>query len=129
MLAQLTACRVDTTYCSGDASEPTSNNKFGGLTYTNPGVNPPATLNIKSWIQGIGISSPSPDGLSTFDTSIDGSIGGLGTKMERMYNSQRSVPLFEFRNLDTIMTSDFEGFMANVDSAIQELHETYANAP
>ena len=81
-------------------------------------------MNIKSWIQGIGSGSPSPDELSRFDASIDGSIGGLGTRMEKMYNSQRLVPLFEFRNLNDIKTSEFEAFMTEVDLAIQDLHKT-----
>jgi len=49
--------------------------------------------------------------------------------MEMMYNSQRYVPLFEFRDLNTIETSEFEDFMTKADAAIQDLHETYANAP
>ena len=49
--------------------------------------------------------------------------------MEKMYNSQRFVPLFEFRDLFDITTSKFDSFMANVDSSIQALHETFANPP
>ena len=41
----------------------------------------------------------------------------------------RSVPLFEFRNLDDIKTSEMEDFMCKVDSTIQDLHKTYAVAP
>ena len=88
-----------------------------------------ASVNIKSWIQGIGSNSPSPDLLTSFDKNIDGSIGGFGTKMEKMYNSQRSVPLFEFRDLDGIKTSGFESFMTQADSAIQTLHKDFANPP
>ena len=90
-------------------------------------------MNIKDWITGIGsgtgVGTPPVDALSDFDRSIDASIGGLTTKMEKMYNSDRSVPLFEFRNLDTITTSEVEQFMTDVDSAIQALHGKFANAP
>ena len=86
-------------------------------------------MNIKTWIQGIGKESPSPDALSKFDESIDGSIGGLGDKMEKMYNSQRSVPLFEFRDLLDLKTSEIEKFMKEADSAIQTLHKDFADAP
>lgn len=86
-------------------------------------------MNIKSWIQGIGNGSPSPDALSKFDQSIDGSIGGLGDKMEKMYNSQRSVPLFEFRDLFDVPTSQIEDFMTKVDTAIQTLHKDFADSP
>lgn len=85
-------------------------------------------MNIKAWIQGIGTGSPSPDLLTAFDATIDGSIGGLGNKMEKFYNSRRSAPLFEFRDLQLMpRASEFAGFMANVDSAIQKLHNTFGN--
>ena len=126
-------CRVDTDYCTGPLTAPVSNNKLGGLVYSNSATNPPTTVNIKDWITGIGsgtgLGTPPVDALSNFDRSIDASIGGLATKMEKMYNSQRSTPLFEFRNLDTIQTSGVEQFMTNVDSAIQALHGQFANAP
>ena len=126
-------CRVDTDYCTGSVTAPVSNNKLGGLEYTNTATTPPTTVNIKDWITGIGtgtgVGSPPVDALSDFDRSIDNSIGGLTTRMEKMYNSQRSVPLFEFRNLDTVPTSGVEQFMTNVDSAIQTLHAKFANAP
>jgi len=86
-------------------------------------------VNIKDWIQGIGKGDPSPDLLSKFDESIDGSIDGLGDQTEKMFNSQRSVPLFEYRDLDNILTSKFEQFMIDVDSAIQKLHNDFADAP
>lgn len=80
-------------------------------------------LKIKDWIQGIGAQSPSPDLLTQFDQNIDGSIGGLGNRLEKAYNSDRLAPLFEFRDLDTIKTSAFEDFMQKVDQAIQDLHK------
>lgn len=70
------------------------------------------------------------DGLSEFDTSIDGSIGGLKTATEHVYNTQRAVPLFEFRDLVHYpTTSEFGSFMAQADEAIQALHKKFATAP
>jgi hypothetical protein len=86
-------------------------------------------VNIKTWIQGIGSGTGAKDALSVFDESIDGSIGGLKTATEKMYNSERSVPLFEFRDLVGILTSGFEKFMGDVDTSVQTLHKTFANAP
>ncbi|KAL8734328.1 MAG: hypothetical protein Q9166_001526 [cf. Caloplaca sp. 2 TL-2023] len=57
------------------------------------------------------------------------SIGGHGDKMEKMYNSQRSVPLFEFRDLFDIQTSETEDFMTKLDSTIQTLHKDFASPP
>ena len=133
--AKLTKYRVDKAYCNGPASKPVPKQNFGKLAYTNSAANPPATVNIKSWISGIGEGSPFPDELSKFDESIDSSIGGLGDKMEKMYNSQRSVPLFEFRDLFTLTTEPVTGhrgiedFMTEVDSTIQDLHKRFADPP
>lgn len=113
---------------------PVSNNRFGSLQYSNT-ANPehPTTVNIKDWITGIrsgtGIGNSAVDALSDCDRSIDKSIGGLDIGMEKMYKSQRSVPLIEFKNLDTIVTSEVEQFMHTVDSAIQTLHKDFADAP
>ena len=125
MLTLLTAHRIDSTYCSGSEDDPVPNDKFGQLSYTNP----LDSVNIKGWIEGIGRGDPSPDALTRFDQSIDSSIGGLGTQMEKMYNLDRSVPLFEFRNLDDVTTSEVEDFMNKVDSAIQDLHNNFVNPP
>lgn len=86
-------------------------------------------MNIKDWISGIGKQDPSPDLLSKFDQSIDGSIGGRGTSLEKIYDSQRSAPLFEFRNLLDKPTSELEQFMKDVDSSIQTLHKDFADPP
>lgn len=49
--------------------------------------------------------------------------------MEKIYNSDREAPIFEFRDLFDIKTSDFGQWMSDVDSAIQKLHNDFANAP
>lgn len=125
--------RVDNVFCTGPVTAPVSNGKLGGLSFSNPAKSPPVSVNSKDWISGIGsgtaIGNPPVDALSDFDRSIDTSIGGLDVKMEKMYNSQRSVPLFEFRNLDPIYTPGVEQFMKDVDSAIQTLHGDFANPP
>ena len=113
-----------------------SKNVLAGASFQNYGGNP-ASVNIKAWIQGISAQSPSPDLLTAYDKGIDGSIGGLGTSMEKMYNSRRSVPLFEFRNLNIIATKPipvanldgFESFATKADSAVQALHRQFANRP
>lgn len=110
-------------------SKPIPGDKFSGLKYTNTAPEPDVTVNIKDWIQGIGKADPSPDLLSKFDQSVDSSIGGFGTTMEKMYNSQRAAPLIEFRDLEYKQTNQIEQFMKDVDSAIQKLHKDFADAP
>lgn len=131
MLAQLTARRVDTDFCTGELSDPNPiKTTFGDLSYTLPDTNPVVTVNVKEWIQGIGKQDPSPDQLTTFDAQIDKSIGGYGTQTEKIWKSDRSAPLFEFRDLDpTLRTSGFGKFMGDVDSAIQKLHTDFAKSP
>lgn len=107
--------------------------KFGGLQYKYIGKFPkegiPTTLSIKEWIQGIDTGSPSPDLLNTFDKQYDGSISGLGTQVEKMFNLDRTSPLFEFRDLFPQNTADLGKFMGDVDSAIQTLHKNFAARP
>nr|POF22267.1 hypothetical protein CFP56_36352 [Quercus suber] len=121
---------LDTLYCTGTVDDPQSNGVFETLQYQNSDE----VLSIQKWITGIGAGSPSPDRLTTFDfEQFDGSIGGRGKVIERIYNSQRQVPLFEFRNLNGItFASDNSGpanFMTRVDQEIQNLHSTFANPP
>jgi hypothetical protein len=49
--------------------------------------------------------------------------------METLYNSNRKVPLFEFRDIPDKKTSDIEQYMADVDKEIQRLHDKYKDAP
>ncbi|KAE8374247.1 hypothetical protein BDV26DRAFT_284449 [Aspergillus bertholletiae] len=96
------------------------------LVFKNEAAKSGGTMSIKAWIEGI---ASNKDLLTTFDKSIDGSIGGLGTKTEKMYKGTRAVPLFEFRDLDAIKTSEIENFMTNIDKSIQTLHDKYKAAP
>ena len=131
---QLTLCRIDNEYCKGSLSNPVPGTKFASLQYTYegkgfPNPNNPKTVNIQQWIKGIGIHYPNPDLFSAFDRNYDSSIGGLNKATERMFNSQRLVPLFEFRDLTPIPTSAFETFMSEVDTSIQALHKKFAIQP
>ncbi|KAJ4385964.1 hypothetical protein N0V93_008855 [Gnomoniopsis smithogilvyi] len=118
---------LDKDFCTGTTAAPVPiKDKFAGLEFKNA----KKSINIKTWITGIGAGTGSVDGLSEFDTSIDGSIGGLKTATEHVYNTQRAVPLFEFRDLVHYpTTSEFESFMSQADQTIQELHKKFATAP
>lgn len=110
----------------GDPASPTPiDNKFGDLTFAQGDTK----CNIFDWIHGLDQDSQDDDDLTKFDVVIDGSIGNLHATQEKMFNSQRSVPIFEFRDLDTIQTKGMEDFMIKVDKAIQDLHNSFANPP
>ncbi|KAE8130920.1 hypothetical protein BDV38DRAFT_289176 [Aspergillus pseudotamarii] len=118
---------LDKKFCTGTAKAPVPNKVFAGLTFKNTASkSPDATLTVKAWIEGIAAKK---DLLTAFDKTIDGSIGGLGSKTEKMYQGTRNVPLFEFRDLKDITTSGIEKFMVQVDTAIQDLHKKYKVAP
>jgi hypothetical protein len=126
-LTTLTKRSIDENYCGGTVASPQpTGNKFGGLTFSQGG----AKCNIRDWIHDLDPESGDQDALSKFDEKVnDGSIGKLGTKEEKMFNSQRFVPLFEFRDLENVFTNGMEDFMGRVDKAIQDLHNKFANAP
>ncbi|KAF2492650.1 hypothetical protein BU16DRAFT_592358 [Lophium mytilinum] len=124
---------IDSDYCTGTVGNPIPGDKFEGLQYKYFGQftkqDIPTSLSIKEWIQNIDKGSPKTDMLTTFDKQFDGSIGGLGTQVERMYKLQRTAPLFEFRDLNPLFIAGFEDFMNNVDSSIQTLHKDFAARP
>lgn len=125
---------IDTDFCTGDPSNPSPiGTEFGDTNF----VEGDATCNVKDWISGLDPDSQDDDALTVFDRAIDGSVGGLGSTQEKVFNTQRSVPLFEFRDLNGVFpaTPVYPGqmtvtqFMGAVDQAIQDLHSKFANPP
>ncbi|KAJ5168163.1 uncharacterized protein N7482_003757 [Penicillium canariense] len=118
---------LDKEFCSGTLAKPVPGSKLSGLQYENANANVEAgkTMSIKSWVENMKTN----DLLRQFDQYIDGSLGGLGTRMETMYNSDRKAPLFEFRDIPDKKTSEIEQYMADVDKEIQTLHDKYKSAP
>lgn len=80
---------------------------------------------IKKWIENLG----SEDLMKEFDKTIDGSVGGLGSTMEKVLGTDRYVPLFEFRELMNQQTSTIPAFVKDVDEKLVGLHKKYKEAP
>lgn len=97
---------------SPERSEKLGEAKFGDTT-------------IKKWIESL----DSKDLLSEFDKEIDGSVGGLGSKMEKVLGTDRDVPLFEFRDLKDQKLSEMVDFVKDVDARLTKLHEDHKKAP
>ncbi|KAI0480399.1 hypothetical protein GGR56DRAFT_626001 [Xylariaceae sp. FL0804] len=116
--------QLDKDYCTGSKKKPTPKSTFRDLAWTHKGD----SVNIKSWIQGIGAGDGTTDALSALDEGIDASLGGFGKTQEKMFGSDYSVPIFEFRDLDTISTSKFGNFMATADRAVQDLHREFPHS-
>ena len=67
--------------------------------------------------------------LSSLDETVDSSIGGLKKATEEVLDTYHKVPLFGFRNLNQIRTSEWENFMKRIDESVQTIHQKFANAP
>jgi hypothetical protein len=83
---------------------------------------------MKEWIDAIEAYT-SPDPISRVDKLIDGSVGRLGNKMEKVLGTERLVPIFEFRRLGGIKASGFGNVAEEVEKAIVVYHHSMANAP
>ncbi len=82
---------------------------------------------MKDWIQGISKGN-APDTLSAADKK---SIGALGPAMENVLDTERPVPIFEFRALGHgggIVYGKFADFADEVEQEVIRLHERYAGA-
>lgn len=110
---------MDTEFCTsrGAKESPVRNKKLGEAKF--------GDTTIKQWIENL----HSKDLLAKFDREIDGSVGGLGNKMEKVLGADREVPLFEFRDLDEQYTTTMVDFVKDVDQKLKNLHQKYKEAP
>ena len=70
-----------------------------------------------------------PDALTTFDKLFYSSIGGFGTALENVPNTERAVPVFEFRGLQEIQTWETIKFANAVDGNVMTLYDKFGTAP
>lgn len=70
-----------------------------------------------------------PDALTTFDKKFYSSIGGFGTALENVPNTNRLVPIFEFRGLQPIPTWYTIKFARAVDKNVISLYDRFGTAP
>ncbi|KAI9712003.1 MAG: hypothetical protein M1820_001711 [Bogoriella megaspora] len=56
-------------------------------------------------------------------TMRHGQIGNLGNKMEKVVGGSESVPVFEFRELDTVLGSNLETAMGSYEEKVIEYHK------
>lgn len=83
---------------------------------------------MKEWIASIE-GGQSPDKLTTLDKIVDGQIGGLGTLLENVVGTNRGVPLFEFRDLNSVQASRMQGLVADAENAVLSFHDQYKGSP
>ena len=83
---------------------------------------------VQEWIQSIQ-NGPAPDRLTVLDRIIDGQIGGLADALENVLNTNRAVPLFEFRRLRGIPASQMQSLATRAEQAIIDYHNAAGNHP
>jgi hypothetical protein len=83
---------------------------------------------MKDFIQDIE-GGTSPDAISRVDKQIDGSVGRFGDHFEKVMNTDREVPIFEFRRLKGSTPSEFGTLASGVEDAIMDYHKSMGNAP
>ena len=83
---------------------------------------------VQEWMQSIE-DGRSKDRLSEADEVIDGSVGGLKDALENVLNTNRAVPLFEFRNLAGVKAADMKDKVTKAEQAVIDYHNTLGNPP
>ena len=83
---------------------------------------------VQEWIQSIA-DNQSPDRLSVVDQIVDGSIGGLKDALENVLDTNRAVPLFEFRRLPGVKAADMQSRVSSAESALVDYHKAFGNPP
>lgn len=79
------------------------------------------SLMVQAWMTSIQ-NKVYPDALTTFDVNFNGQVGGLGPALENVLNTNRGVPLFEFRRLPGTTQPNMVTFVNNAEQAIIAYH-------
>ncbi|KAF2674250.1 hypothetical protein BT63DRAFT_449243 [Microthyrium microscopicum] len=125
---------IDAAYCSGDLSSPQSNQQFDKIIfYSSEPPNPNRNtleFTIKDWLDSIVDDAVATDLLTTFDaTYYDNSIGFLANAIENVIGTARAVPLFEFRYLPGIKTTEFSTTVDEVEKELVGYHTAFQKSP
>lgn len=82
---------------------------------------------MKEWIDSIEANT-SPHAISRVDQKVDGSVGRLRNRVEKILNTNRQVPIFEFRRLAGSQPAGFESRVKEIRGDIVTYHGQFANA-
>lgn len=119
--------RIDQTYCGGTVDAPQPNTQMDQQTFkTSNSEGKSDSCSVQEWIQSIQDGN-SPDRLSQVDHIVDGSIGGYGDALENVINTNRAVPLFEFRRLAGVRAADMEKHVTDAEQAVIDYHDALGN--
>lgn len=121
--------RIDSTFCTGTLDAPHPNGQMDRQKFilsTDDGRS--ASCTVQEWIQSIQ-DGHSPDRLTTLDQIIDGQVGAFKDALENVLNTNRAVPLFEFRRLRKVKAGDMQSRVASAEQAILDYHHAHASPP
>ncbi|KAL9116137.1 MAG: hypothetical protein Q9227_000506 [Pyrenula ochraceoflavens] len=122
---------LDALYChppKKPSSYPIPNGSFAALFYSLG--DPPNTrkLLIRDWINSIAdLDSAGTDELAKIDPPQ--SIGGLRDTVAHVFGTQRAVPIWEFRSLPSIVTTEFGDFADRAERAVLDYHREFKREP
>lgn len=122
--------RFDKDFCDGDAKNPKPKEGMNKKTLmTFEGADPKTQkkdtkkVDLKGWMEML---PKGKDLLAEADGLIDKQIGGLGSAREELIgNPKRLIPLFEFRDMGSVTSKDFEKTVNNIEDALVALHKKY----
>jgi hypothetical protein len=90
-------------------------------------------LMVKTWItsieEGVEDDEKRPDALSLFDRYAEGQIGAWGDKLEYVIDTEREVPIWEFRDLGDLPRDKLLLRLQRIVKAITDLHQRYPTKP
>ncbi|KAK1976827.1 hypothetical protein LZ30DRAFT_733573 [Colletotrichum cereale] len=124
--------KLDYNFCNGQKDDPRPNGKLQNKAWSLQGGGDP--LPVKTWVESI-VSRRfgSPDALSAWDAKhFDGQIGAfdrMQKSFEEVLESQRKVPLWEFRGLGMFLKADLSERVVKIQREIIKFHKKYPEEP
>ncbi|KAL1602366.1 hypothetical protein SLS60_005782 [Paraconiothyrium brasiliense] len=119
----------DTEFCDGnDLKDPKpKDGKLEGMIYHAKSSSGEDQCTMKEWIDAVEAEKEDP--ITRVDKKIDGSVGKFGSRYELVLDTDREVPVFEFRNLYAPVAKEFGKAVKTVEDAIVGYHKKFANGP
>jgi len=121
-------CSLDKDFCAGTVQAPKPNGKMEGQKFEVSFNGKTDSTTVKDWMQSVQ-DGKSPDRLPEIDQVLDGSIGGLKDALENVFNTNRAVPLFEFRRLARVKVGDMADSVDKYEQAIIAYHKANTKPP
>ena len=125
-----TSDSLDDTYCTEAPDDPKSNDRMDKQVFkTSNSAGESDSCTVQERMQSIEDANAETDRLSEVDQISDGSIGAFKDVLENVLNTNRAVPLFEFRRLVGVRAADMEDHVKAVEQAVVDYHNAHTDPP